>query len=518
MIAEEEMISVDDRERIRRAYFLEHKSIRKIAKELKHSRDMVKEAIESAEPGEYTLQQPRPAPVLGSYLPHIDELLAESERLPRKQRYTGHKIYEQLQKEGYTGSESGVRRYIGQRRREGKKRPVYIPLEFDPGIDGQVDWGEAEAIIAEEPLTVHLFLMRLCYSRKLFVRAFPGEKQEAFFEGHELAFYHFGGIPHRLTYDNLKTAVKRILEGRNRHRKGSGTPQEQDKFTAFRSHYLFQSRFCTPGQGHEKGRVEDGVGFARRNFLVPPPRVDSFEQLNDHLLASCLADDQRRIDRQPVTIGEAWAQEKAQLLLLPKHDFDLGIPHSVVLNGYSQVEFETNRYSVPAEQAYRNLVLKAYPFRVDILFSKEVIVSHPRCYGHKQDILDPLHYLPLLEQRPGAFEHAQPIRRWREKWPPIYEHFLKRLEEQGQDGHGIREFIRVLDLHRAHPADLVAHAMEQALEYGCVHADGVALCLHQLLNPESPAPSLAFDSQSPWAAVATQPPDLSCYNRLLESV
>jgi len=392
------MISVDDRERIRRAYFLEHKSIRKIAKELKHSRDMVKEAIESAEPGEYTLQQPRPAPVLGSYLPHIDELLAESERLPRKQRYTGHKIYEQLQKEGYTGSESGVRRYIGQRRREGKKRPVYIPLEFDPGIDGQVDWGEAEAIIAEEPLTVHLFLMRLCYSRKLFVRAFPGEKQEAFFEGHELAFYHFGGIPHRLTYDNLKTAVKRILEGRNR--------QEQDKFTAFRSHYLFQSRFCTPGQGHEKGRVEDGVGFARRNFLVPPPRVDSFEQLNDHLLASCLADDQRRIDRQPVTIGEAWAQEKAQLLLLPKHDFDLGIPHSVVLNGYSQVEFETNRYSVPAEQAYRNLVLKAYPFRVDILFSKEVIASHPRCYGHKQDILDPLHYLPLLEQRPGAFEPA----------------------------------------------------------------------------------------------------------------
>jgi transposase len=311
MIAEEEMISVDDRERIRRAYFLEHKSIRKIAKELKHSRDMVKKAIESAEPGEYTLRQPRPAPVMSSYVRRIDELLAESERLPRKQQYTGHKIYEQLQKEGYTGSESGVRRCIGQRRRKGKKRPVYIPLEFDPGMDGQVDWAEAEAIIAGEQLTVHLLLMRLCYSRKLFVRAFPGEKQEAFFEGQELAFHHFGGIPHRLSYDNLKAAVKRILEGRNR--------QEQDKFIAFRSHYLFESRFCTPGQGHEKGRVEDGVGFARRNFLVPPPRVDSFEQLNDHLLACCLADDRRRVDRQPVTIGEAWEQETAHLLLLPKH-------------------------------------------------------------------------------------------------------------------------------------------------------------------------------------------------------
>ncbi len=510
MIAEEEMIKVEDRERIRRAYFLEHKSIRKIAKELKHSRDMVKKAIESAEPGEYTLRQPRPAPVLGAYLSRIDELLAENERLPRKQRYTGHKIYEQLQKEGYTGSESGVRRHIGQRRREGKKRPVYIPLEFDPGMDGQVDWAEAEAIIAGEQLTVHLFLMRLCYSRKLFVCAFPGEKQEAFFEGHKLAFHHFGGIPHRLSYDNLKTAVKRILEGRNR--------EEQDKFIAFRSHYLFESRFCTPGQGHEKGRVEDGVGYARRNFLVPLPRVDSFEELNDHLLACCLADDQRRVDRQPMTIGEAWEQEKAHLLLLPDHDFDCGIPHSVALNGYSQVEFESNRYSVPADQAYPNLVLKAYPFRVDILVLKEVIASHPRCYGHKQDILDPLHYLPLLEQRPGAFEHAQPIRRWRKQWPPIYELFLERLEEQGHNGHGIREFVRVLDLHRAHPADLVARAMEQALEYGCVHADGVTLCLHQLLNPESPALPLALDSQSPWATMATQPPDVSCYNRLLEKV
>jgi len=510
MIAEEEMIKVEDRERIRRAYFLEHKSIRQIAKELRHSRDVVKKAIESAEPGEYTLRQPRPAPVLGAYLSRIDELLVENERLPRKQRYTGHKIYEQLRKEGYTGSESGIRRHIGQRRREGKKRPVYIPLEFDPGMDGQVDWAEAEAIIAGEQLTVHLFLMRLCYSRKLFVCAFPGEKQEAFFEGHERAFHHFGGIPRRLSYDNLKTAVKRILEGRNR--------EEQDKFIAFRSHYLFESRFCTPGQGHEKGRVEEGVGYARRNFLVPLPQVDSFEELNDHLLACCLADDRRRVDRQPVTIGQAWEQEKAHLLPLPDHDFDHGIHHPVVLNGYSQVEFESNRYSVPADQAYQDLVLKAYPFRVDILVLEEVIASHPRCYGHKQDILDPLHYLPLLEQRPGAFEHAQPIRRWRKKWPPIYEQFLEQLEEQRHNGHGIREFVRVLDLHRAHPADLVARAMEQALEYGCVHVDGVTLCLHQLLNPESPALPLALNSQSPWAAVATQPPDVSCYNRLLERV
>ena len=407
------MIKVDEREKIRRAYFIEHKSMRRIARELKHSRETVKQAIESAEPKTYTLQKSRKAPTLGPYRARIDELLAENERLPRKQRYTGHKIYEDIQAKGYRGSESGVRRYIGLQRREQKKRPVYLPLEFDAGTDAQADWGEAQAIIAGEQVTVQLFLMRLCYSRKLFVRAFPSQKQEAFFEGHVHAFHHFQGVPRRISYDNLKTAVLRILEG--------STRQEQRAFVAFRSHYLFESHFCTPGQGHEKGRVEKGVGFARRNFMVPIPKVASFEELNDQLLASCLADDQRWVDRQTTTIGEAWEAEKPYLLPLPKHDYDCCVTRSVVLNPYSQVEFETNRYSVPSDKAYRNLVLKAYPFRVGVLHLKETIASHPRCYGHKQDIFDPLHYLPLLQQRPGAFEHAKPIRRWRKEWPPVYE-------------------------------------------------------------------------------------------------
>ena len=170
------MISVEDREKIRRAYFIEGQSIRQIARELGHSRKTVRKAIESAEPMSYTLQKPRPAPVLGPYRARIDEILEENEHLPRKQRYTGHKIYEDIRDQGYRGSESSVRSYIGQLRREKKKRKVYIPLEFDPGIDGQVDWGEAMAIIAGVLVTVQLFLMRLCYSRKLFVMAFPTQK------------------------------------------------------------------------------------------------------------------------------------------------------------------------------------------------------------------------------------------------------------------------------------------------------------------------------------------------------
>ena len=502
------MINVQDRERIRRAYFIENKSMRQIAEELGHSRDTVKKAIESARPAKYTLTKPRPAPVLGPYKARIDELLAQNEHLPRKQRYTGHKIYEDITAKGYRGSESNVRHYIAQQRREKRRRPVYIPLEFDPGTDAQVDWGEAVAIIAGERVTVQLFLMRLCYSRRLFVIAFPAQKQEAFLAGHVQAFHHFQGVPRRISYDNLKAAVQRILEGRNR--------QEQETFIVFRSHYLFESYFCTPGQAHQKGRVEDGVGFSRRNFMVPIPRVASFQELNGHLLAACRADDQRRVDRQKMTIGEAWEMEKPYLLPLPQRDFPCCVTRPVVLNPYSQVEFETNRYSVPVDKAYRNLVIKAYPFRVEVLHLDEVIASHPRCYDRQQDVLDPLHYLPLLEQRPGAFEHAKPIRRWREGWPKVYERLLAHLQAQWPDGRGVREFVRILKLHGDHPADLIVQAVGQALEYGCAHADGVELCLRQLENPDLSLPPIDLTDWPQLIAVGTQGPDLSCYDQLLE--
>jgi hypothetical protein len=236
------------------------------------------------------------------------------------------------------------------------------------------------------------------------------------------------------------------------------------------------------------------------------------------LLAACLADDRRRVDRQPVTIGEAWEMEKPYLLPLPEKDFKCCVTKSVTLNGFGQVEFETNRYSVPAEDAYHNLVIRAYPFRIDVLYMNDVIASHPRCYDRKQDILDPQHYLPLLERRPGAFDHAKPIRRWRESWPPVYERLLAHLRAQWPDGRGVREFVRVLKLHQDHPADLIAQAIEQALEYGCAHADGVNLCLHQLMKPETPVSPIDLVRWPELVGVGTQTPDLQCYDRLLERV
>jgi hypothetical protein len=278
---------------------------------------------------------------------------------------------------------------------------------------------------------------------------------------------------------------------------------------------LFESHFCTPGEGHEKGGVEHSVGFERRNFLVPLPNVASYDELNAHLLACCLADDQRQVTGQPTTIGEAWRIEQPQLRPLPAKDFECCVTDSVSLNPYSQVVFATNHYSVPTDQAYRTLTLKAYPFRVEVLHGEEVIARHPRCYGRGQDILDPLHYLPLLEQRPGAFQHAKPLRRWRADWPPVYEELLARLTAKSQAGQGFREFVRILSLHRAYPAEQVEQAIRLALQCGCAHLDGVTLCLHQLQHPALALPVLDLSHQPQLVGIGTQPLNLGRYDQLL---
>jgi len=212
-------------------------------------------------------------------------------------------------------------------------------LEFDPGQDAQVDWGEAVVELNGERVTVQVFVMRLNHSRARFCMAFPFQKQEAFFAGHIQAFHFFGGVPHRITYDNLKTAVYEILQGHNR--------REQRAFTAFRSHYLFDSYYCTPGQGHEKGGVESDVGFAQRNFLAPMPRVGSYAELNAHLRQCCLDDRQRVATGQTEPIGVRFERDRAAAIGLPEHRFDACIDQPGKVDKYQTVAFDSNRYSVP---------------------------------------------------------------------------------------------------------------------------------------------------------------------------
>jgi transposase len=502
------MISVKERAEIRHAYYHEQKSMRAIARERGHSWRTVKKAIEHAGPVTYTLSEPRPAPKLGPYMERIEEMLAENETLPAKQRYTGRRIYEIIKEEGYTGSASGVRRYVGKRRRERRKLAVFLKLAFDPGQNAQVDWGEAEVIMRGARVKVQMFVMRLGYSRRTLVQAYPSQRQECFFDGHVRAFEFFEGVPRTISYDNLKTAVYEILTGRKR--------EEQEAFILFRSHYLFESHYCTPGKGHEKGSVEHLVGYARRSFFVPLPEVDSFEELNAYLWQCCLAEDARTVTGQPRSIGEMWQEEQPHFFPLPTHDLPICVSREVSLTPYGQVVFETNRYSVPVKFAYPKLTLRAYPFAIDILHEGQFVVRHPRCYDRDQDIIDPLHYLPLLKQRPGAFEHAAAIRQWRVEWPPEYETFFSRLKRRFDTSEAVRQFVDVLSLNRDHASGLVSDALVQALDADMVNAKAVRWYLKQFLDPPPPLPSLELGARSHLASIGKQPLDLAGYDQLLE--
>jgi transposase len=502
------MITLEQYDQIRRMYYLEEQSGRQIAKALGCSRQTVTRALRVDQPPAYTLQHPRQAPRLGPYKARLEELLTENRRLPRKQRYTAHKLFQLIQAEGYCGSEASVQAYAVRWRKANKRPATFLPLEFEPGQDAQVDWGEAQVILAGVQQTVQVFVMHLSYSRRTFVMTFPAQKQEAFFLGHVRAFEFFGGVPHRLSYDNLSSAVKPLIEGRIR--------EEQRAFVAFRSYYLFESHYCTPAQGHEKGGVEGSVGFSRRNFLVPLPHAASFEELNGYVLQQCQRDDVRVVDRQTQSIGQMWQAEQPLLRPLPARPFDCCVTRQVHLTPYSQVVYETNRYSVPVEQARRELTLKAYPFSIEILSDTRVLARHARCYGHQQDVFDPLHYLPLLEQRPGAFEYARPLRQWRAGWPESYHRLLRHLREKWPEGRGVKEFVQVLRLHQQYPARQIERAVEQALAFGCIHFDGVKHCLEHLEVPISAVPLLDLTDKPHLAALGSQPIELACYEQLVE--
>ncbi len=509
---EQVMLPEEKRERMRRSYHLEKKSLRQIAREEHCSRETVKKTVFEFPHKTYQLTQPKPTFVFGQpFQARVEALLTQNDQLPRKQHYSSRKIFETLRAEGYEGSESRIRQYIAQWKRTHQTPKLFLPLEFEPGQDAQCDWGEAIAVIASVRQTVQVFVMRLCYSRKTFVMTFPTQRQESFLFGHVQAFHHFGGVPARISYDNLATAVKLALD------KGKGRKRIENRtFVAFRSHYLFESHFCTPGAGWEKGQVEHGVGFSRRNFLVPIPEADSFEALNKLLIERCRQDDTRRVSRQSMTIGQAWEEEKPSLLPLPPFEYECCETITVRLTPYSQATYETNRYSVPVNRARREVILKAYPFHVDISDKAELIARHPRSYGKEQDIFDPLHYLPLLEQRPGAFEYAKPLRRWKKDWPESYHTMLQVLRGKWPEARGVQEFIRILQLHKDYPADLIEQAIEQALSYGCVHLDGVLHCLHQLAEPQETPKSLDLSDRPNLQQIGNQPVDLSRYEKLLK--
>jgi transposase len=478
------MISVVDKELIRKLHFVEGKSIRWIHRHFGYARQTIRKALKDAAPPEYRLNRPRPQPVTGAIRSVLAEWVAEDEaKLQKKQRHTGQRMYERLVEEyGYTGSPSTIRRLVGELRR--RTRETFVPLEFPAGSNAQCDWGQAPVIIDGLELLAEIFALRLSYSRMPFVMAFPTQRQEAFMEGHVQGFLFLGGVPHSITYDNLKTAVYKVLAGRNRI--------EQNAFIAFRSHYLFTSRYCNTGRANEKGRVENLIGFVHRNFFTPVPEAGDWDGLNALLAERCRQyAATHRVPGTRLTVADAWAAEKEHLLPLPPHPFPCCRYVETRAAQNQLVRFENNYYSVPAAYVGRPLLLKAFVHRIEIYADRLCVATHRRSYGTGEEVYDLDHYLETLYRKPGALEDAKPWRR--AGLPEVYRRYLAALKEHHPRPE--REFVQILLFHREVGWETLTRALEEAATSRVYHAAGVREILLRLtgkyLPPVGPPESLA---------------------------
>jgi transposase len=454
------MYAVETYAAVRQFVFVEGKSRREAARVFGLSRDTISKMCRFSAPPGYVRTKPRGKPKLGPLIPIIDAILAADVTAPPKQRHTAQRIFERLRAEhGFIGGYTVVKDYV--RLAKVRSRETFVPLAHPPG-HAQVDFGEAIAVIGGARRKLHVFFMDIPHSDASFMKAYPAETTEAFLDGHVSAFAFFGGVPLSILYDNTKLAVARIC--------GDGKRERTRAFSTLISHYLFRDRFGRPGKGNDKGKVENLVKNGRRRFLTPVPVAESFEALNAKLEVACLAELDRKVSGQSETIGTRLEADLAVLHPLPSGLFEACEKRAARVSSTALVRYRASDYSVPTAYGFRDVVVKGFVDQVVITCGGEEIARHKRSYERGSFICDPLHYLALIEQKPGALDQARPLQGWA---LPEQFHHLRRLLEARMGNRGKREFIQVLRLMEVFEQEQVAAAVIQAIRLGAPGFDAV---------------------------------------------
>lgn len=378
------MLSMDFIAEVRRRHFISGESISSIAVALKLSRTTVRKHLRTTEEPVYH-RKTQTLPKLGRFKVLLCQWLEIEFRLPRKQRRTAQRLFEDLQTEGYRGAYDSVQRFVKVWKSEQQKAPsitgAFIPLAFPPGETGQFDWSEELVELGGLVRKIKVGHFRLCYSRKMFVVAYPCEAQEMVFDAHNRAFLFFGGVPLRMVYDNPKTIVTTVLVGKER--------QFNRRFLTLANHYLFEPVACTPAAGWEKGQIENQVGNVREWLFTPRVRFANLKDLNSWLEKRCeeLAGRCHPTEKTR-TIGDCFSEEQALLrpITIP---FDGYSEHLLRVSSTCLVRFDYNQYSVPARWAGQVISVRVTADRLRLVADGNLMAEHERCFERHKFIFNP---------------------------------------------------------------------------------------------------------------------------------
>lgn len=486
--------------RVRRDVLVEKMSRREACRKYNLNFRTIQKILEHPEPPKEPKEYARSRPKLGPFISVIHEILQADKKVHPKQRHTGKRIFDRLRDEhGYTGGITVVRDEI--RRFKQQTAEVFMPLAHPPG-EAQFDFGEAKAVYRGREIKVMFCVLSLPYSDAFFCQAFPRECTETFQEGHVRAFEFFGGVPNRISYDNSKIAVARIV--------GRRGEKPTSEFLRLQSHHLYQHHFCQVRRPNEKGHTEGLVKFARRNFMVPVPRFDDFEEFNRKLAEDCRKDLERKLRGQDGTKAELLEEDRQAMLPIPDDHFEARRVLGGKVNTLSLVRFDRNDYSVPTQYAHREVVLVGSLDRVKVIADSHVIAEHVRDWESENVHYDPVHYLALLERKPNSLDFGKPFEAW--DLPEGFGVLRRRLESEG-GGDGRREFIKVLRLLEKHGPRELANAVDRALEIGATTVDVIRILLQE--GRESPAKLFRLDGRPHLQDHRIGEPRISHYGDLL---
>lgn len=455
---------------IRHKVLIEGRSQRAVAKELGISRLTVRKYVEQAAPVRVE-RGPRPRPVWAKVRERIEALLDEAPAwTDKKQQLTATRLHDLLVGEGHKVGVTLVKAAVAEWKRQ--RREVYVPLVYRPGELAEVDFFEVLIDEAGQRRKAWMFLLRLMYSGRDFAWIYHRQDQVSVLDGHVRAFAHFGGVPARLAYDNLRAAVRRVLVGAER--------ALTRRFAALATHYLFEACFCRPATGHDKGGVEARGKTVRWQHLVPIPAGPDLATINAALLARLDGRLGRTRAETAETIGERWQVEAPALRPLAP-PFEAAATEILSASRRALVRVAGAQYSVPDAWAGLDLTVKVAPDTVTILGPEGHPIVHPRRrFGERS--IDYRHYLRTLSHKPQAVRQVVPdlLRDLGEPFPAVWD----RLEAL----HGPREAARVLAKILGQLADqgaaVVIPALQTALLTGT--PPGLAVVSHR-----TPVPALA---------------------------